>query len=236
MYIYTVMMRKTGLFLVFFLVFLAMPARAETYDVTFLGIPVVEVDLEETKISDQKKRQFIFTAKTKPFFSRIFRIQNQYIMNMDTSMTRVFQYYKSINQKNIRQELQTTYTGQGIYYSTGVKRHTAGEKSYHTMLSLILALTREKEARIITVPIEMEGVFYRAEARPTIRENHRIEWTIYLSLKGGTPVLESTDLFTSRLGAPEAQRSITICTHTGHIVSARFALPPYALTARLIEE
>lgn len=229
------MTKKTGILWIFIFFFQISVVTGDTYDVTFLGIPVVEVSLRENPESVEPDiREFIFSAKTKPFFSRIFRVNNKYILSMDTSMVRLVEYEKHIDQKNIRQAFKTVYTDQEIMYSSGDRR-PSGEPC-HTILSLILALTREKEARILSVPLEIEGVFYTATAVPDVHDDHTIEWEIILEEEWGSPVLESTDLFTYRLGDPEAKRGITVNTETGKIVSAWFSLSPYTLTARLRKE
>jgi hypothetical protein len=226
------MIKRFFLITALFLLCMSITLRGQDYEVTFLGIPVVRVHIQQIPGDDPRLVTYEYTARTKPFFSAIYKVNNRYRVTMDTSMSRIVSYEKEISQKNLQQSFHTLYKPGKTIYSTGEERST--ETDRHTMLSLLLAMTRESTPREFSTPVEMEGVYYSARMIPREKSSNILEWKILLLPDGGFPVLASTDLFTSHLADPESQRSIRVDISAGRIVSASFTLSPYTLTARIL--
>jgi hypothetical protein len=215
------------------LLFFGRQAPAQVYEVTFLGLPVVYVRLEKTELNPDNHVSFQFKAETTPFFSRIFLVQNEYRLIMDSDLTGILSFEKNIIQKNIRQNLTTRYEEKKISYSNGEWRPADG--AVHNMLSLILALTKENVPVTKHYSLEIEGEFYDATAVPMLRDDGMIQWEIKTRKTGGRPVLKETDLFTSRLGDPAAFRSITVDQKSQKILEANFSVSRNKLSAKIAD-
>ncbi|MCD6234492.1 MAG: hypothetical protein J7K63_05600 [Candidatus Marinimicrobia bacterium] len=226
------MIKQYFLIPAFFFVLIPCNLWGQDYEVSFLGIPVVHVHIQPIPDEDPTRITYEYTARTNRFFSTIYRVNNRYRVTMDTSMSRIVFYEKEISQKNLQQSFSTLYNPEKIIYSTGEER--IPEKNCHTMLSLILALTRISIPREFRVPVDIEGEYYEALMVPREKSRDILEWEILLFPEGGSPVLAETDLFTSRLADPEAKSFISIDKSSGRIVFARFTLSPHTLTARLL--
>lgn len=228
------MIKRITRFLVLFFLLIPNILQGQKYEVTFLGIPVVQVSIEKVPQKDPALTTYLYTAKTNRFFSAVYPVNNRYLITMDSAMNKIVAYEKDIVQKNFEQDFSSRYTVDEIFYSTGEKRTITG--NYHTILSMLLALSDIKQPQEFRVPLEIEGEFYTGVMIPGEGKHNQIDWNILLTPEGGEPVLEATDLFTSRLADPEARRNITVDISSGRIVSARFILSPYTLTARLLED
>ncbi|MDD3807550.1 MAG: hypothetical protein PHE86_05905 [Candidatus Marinimicrobia bacterium] len=228
-------MKKQGLLIgIFLLVCLVSSLRAQHYEISLLGIPMAQVSIEKKPSNKPSSITYEYKAKTNRFFSSLYNVNNQYLVTMDSSMGRLLCYRKEISQKNLKQSFWATYTDEEIFYSTGETRVTNGH--WHTILSLLLKLTMMESLEDFQQPIDIEGEFYTAIVVPTQTSSNTVEWNIELIPQEGRPLLEKTDIFTSRLADPEAQRSITVDRSRKCIIAARFTLPPYTLTAQLVED
>jgi|GEM_PF-2497083 len=234
MYIYTDMIRSIVKISLLLLLMFIPQAQAHVYEVTFLGIPVVYVQLYETGLNHETTVSFQYRAETTALFSKIFLVQNTYRLTMDSDLRGILAFEKNIVQKNIRQNLKTEYSKERISYSNGDQRLAEGR--VHNMLSLIIALTKEKDAVPKYYPLEIEGEFFDAAVIPIYQDSETIRWEIKTEKRSGRPVMQETDLFTSRLGDPSAFRSITVNTRSQMIVEAHFSLSRYKLSAKLVEE
>ncbi|KUK55100.1 MAG: hypothetical protein XD77_0666 [Marinimicrobia bacterium 46_47] len=226
------MIKRHFLITALFLVCMPMVLWCQDYEVNFLGIPVVRVHIQQIPNEDPGLVTYEYAARTTPLFSAIYKVNNHYRVTMDTSMSRIVSYEKEISQKNFKQSFHTLYKPGKTIYSTGEER--IAETNRHTMLSLLLSLTRESTPREFSTPLEIEGAYYSTRMIPREKNSNILEWEIILLPDGGSSVLASTDLFTSRLADPEAQRSVSVDISTGRIVSACFTLSPYTLTARIL--
>jgi len=231
-YICAVMIKRFFPITALFLLCIPITLWGQDYEVTFLGIPVVRVHIQQIPDDNPTLVTYEYTARTNPFFSAIYKVNNRYRVTMDTSMSRIVSYEKKISQKNFQQSFHTQYKPEKTIYSTGDER--ISQTGRHTMLSLLLALTRVNTPREFSIPLEIEGAYYSALMIPREKNSNILEWEILLLPDGGSSVLATTDLFTSRLADPEAQRFIRVDISSGHIVAARFTLSPYTLTARIL--
>lgn len=234
MYIYTCMIRSRLKISFICLLLLGKTVLAQVYEVTFLGIPVVYVHLNKTELNHKNLLSIQYKAETTTFFSRIFLVRNNYWLTMDKNLKSVYRYEKNIIQKNLRQDLITIYNEEYISYSNGEIRTISGR--FHNMLSLIIALAGETEANVQHNSLEIEGEFFNATALPVFRDEQTIRWEIRTEKTGGQPILNDTDLFTSRLGDPAAFRSITVDKNRQLIVEAHFSVSRYKLSAKLVDE
>jgi len=207
---------------------------AQNYEITFLGIPVVYVRLEKSEINHDNHLSFQYKAETTSLFSKIFLVRNNYFLKMDEDLKGILTFEKKILQKNLKQHLITEYRKDSILYSNGEQRPVNGR--VHNMLSLIVALTKEKEDVPLMYLLEIEGEFFDATVLPVFKDGEVIRWEIRTEKKGGWPVLKETDLFTSRLGDPSAFRSITVDISKQMIVEAHFSISRYKLSAKLVDE
>lgn len=221
------------------LIWFALPrlifAEQSSYQVSFLGIPVVTVDITETKNVKTGQLQVVYHPKTADWIPDKYFVDNVYTFVLRNDYRGMSQYKKDIRQFNLVQSYEEVITDTTVVYSTGEVRNIS--QPMHHMLSLIVAIEYADSALTDPIILDLEGKYFscRRHKETTDEFPGLISYEILMEPIGGEGVLDKTDYFNVELDNPSARRFISYSKHDGKIESARFLFGKISLSAKRLQ-
>jgi hypothetical protein len=218
-------------------------AQTRTYAVSWLGLPVVDVTI--THSQEDCLRQSHYQARTRPWFSSFYSVDNQYWIFQDTLGGQLVRYRKQIRERNRRREFEAQYRfdiGQVVYANGATRSLEPGDQGLFSALQWVESNSWETGQQRELV-VEVEGVFWlvsawceevrqRADSVSTVaRVTARFERQLR-----GEPVLSSTDLLTALLPGQGHELRFELDLERRLILSLEFGSLPFVVRARLVPE
>ncbi len=217
----------------------ALVGQSNSYTVTWLGIPVVDVTVAVEP--GDTVLQGLFTAKTRPWFDPIYAVDNRYSVACSTDGNFPLNYTKHINEQDQESSFSTAYhVGTGaVEYSNGLRR--IFPRGYHNLLSSLLWVERRdwRAGERLDIRVEIEGTLWQvaihcreiiaASAGPTAE----IE-VLFKARVGGEPVLSHTDIVTHKLPAVDRKMVFFVQLDGKLIEAIEFGRPPFLVRAALV--
>ena len=177
------------------------------YTVSWLGVPVVDVAIDTGE--DEFGRYTEYQAQTRPWFNRIYSVDNRYRIWMDEAHEHPIRYKKWILERGNRDSLLARFdlkNPPGAIYSNGVELPWTPERQ--TFFSALVWLQHHNwelnERHVLEV--EVEGVIWEVEL---VCRNSTVDDTgstdivevvaNFLDRLQGQPVLATTDILTYML-------------------------------------
>lgn len=205
------------------------------YQVSFLGISVVNVEVSDSIDSQTGIVTLVYHPKTAPWIPDKYFVDNLYTFSVKPDLSGIISYQKSINQFNLKQQFYEQITDSTITYSTG--QILPLNVPVHHMLSLIAVLQFNNNTLPDTVFMELEGKLFTCSRLAVKNDDFpgQNAYEIILAYRGGRAVLEKTDYFTVELDNPAARRFIGYSKQDGRIMNAKFIFGKISLIARRID-
>ncbi|UCH09822.1 MAG: DUF3108 domain-containing protein [Fidelibacterota bacterium] len=178
-------------------------AQSLSYTVSWLGIPVVDVDI--TTVKQDSNHQVIYRAKTRPLFDPLYSVDNSYSVLLEPQTGQLLYYEKEILERKKYDHLWARYdrSSHRILYSNGLER--SWQEGNHNLFSALQWVQQhhwqlnEKQQLVI----ESEGIFWEVglvctEMKSTQQsDDSQVEvQAIFEKKLAGEPVLSSTDILT----------------------------------------
>jgi hypothetical protein len=219
------------IFLSGFLLPIALFSAESYFQIFFLGLPVVQVQITEEFDPITKELLVDFHPRVNDWIPRRYFVDNQYRLRISPDLNGILKYEKNIHQYNMKQQYFQWLDGDIMRYSTGESRIIP--QPAHHMLSLIIVLQYADYQPEKPALMELEGKLYNVWWEEVedldLPDQHAFE--IFLKPLKGKSVLEETDFFTYKLDDPKARRFIGYSKEDGRIVNAKFIFGALTLTA-----
>ncbi|MEA1986076.1 MAG: hypothetical protein U9N76_01135 [Candidatus Marinimicrobia bacterium] len=220
--------------LLFFVFQVILFGKSENYEVSFLGIPVVDVEISEIELANHSKK-ITFHTKTNSIFYLIYKVDNYYTMILDANYKSVISYSKEIDQKGFKQSYQVIFKNDSAYYSNGLKGKC--KLPVQNILGLIIELQYLNAEEVDNSIIEHEGEIYKSSVKKVIDESNKNHTTYQLIMDkiGGKKFLEETDIYSWKIADSTAIRKVIYSNKKPLIIGAKFKFGKLTLSAKRVE-
>lgn len=236
-------------YILLFSVLLAESDEKEIYNyvVNYFMMPSLNMKMEIShNFSEPDSARIDVFTKTKPFFNKIFAVDNHYFSIYNESDKRVKFHKKTISQPNVTQTLSINYENSPIVYSTGETRESKTPTyDFFSMLMFLRAVPRDS-LEFIKITVDMEGEFFQAtfniEAEDRLKlgkekiKTDRIKINYTKIDKQQLSVLDYTDIFFWKIASESGNKYIWLeKNNKRRIIKAKFSENSSWLEAKLIE-
>jgi hypothetical protein len=208
--------------------------------VSWLGIPVVDVDI--TTVKKDSIHQATYHAQTRPLFDPIYSLDNRYSVLLNPHSGQPNYYEKTILERKRTDHLWARYDHSSlrITYSNGLER--TWYKEGHNLFSALQWVQRHSwvlnEKQLLV--IETEGVFWEVSILCTeiIPAQHPggPQATVLVRFErklAGEPVLSTTDMLTYLLPGEGHRMRIGLDSKRAIVSWLEFGSPPFHVSAEL---
>lgn len=206
----------------------------EKYEVSFLGIPVVDVEIIESELPNNSKK-ILYHTKTNKFFYYIYKVNNYYELILDSNYKNIQVYKKNIDQKGFLQSYQANFKNDSVYYSNGIKKMC--KSPVQNILGLIIELKYCDLEEVNNALIEHEGIFYKSKIKKVPKRSNKLQTTyrIFTKKVRGKKVLEETDIYSWKIADSIAVKEVTYSNEDSSIIGARFKFGKLTLSAKRVK-
>jgi len=224
---------KFGYLFIFIIIFPIL-IFGEKYEVSFLGIPVVDVEITESVLPNNSIK-ILYHTKTNKYFYSFYKVDNYYELILDPNYKKIEFYKKEINQKDFSQYYEVHFKNDSVYYSNGIKKMCLSP--VQNILGLIIELKYYDVEEINNVLIEHEGIFYKSNIQKVPKRSNKLQTTyrIYTKNARGKKVLKETDIYSWKIADSTAMKEITYSNVDHSIIGARFRFGKLTLSAKRVE-
>jgi len=224
---------KFGYLFIFIIIFPIL-IFGEKYKVSFLGIPVVDVEITESVLPNNSIK-ILYHTKTNKYFYLFYKVDNYYELILDPDYKNIEFYKKKIDQKGFSQSYEVHFKNDSVYYSNGIKKMC--RSPVQNILGLIIELKYYDVEEINNVLIEHEGIFYKSNIQKVPERSNKLQTTyrIYTKNVRGKKVLKETDIYSWKIVDSTAVREITYSNVEESIIEARFKFGKLTLSAKRVE-
>ncbi len=215
-------------------------AQSLRYTVSWLAIPVVDVTIHTTRSDTSIHGSY--HARTRPWFNKLYPVDNRYDIWMASSSGPPLRYEKHIVERNRDKHFWAEFEedAQRVVYANGLER--PWQAGMHTLFSALLWVQHhpwEADERQDLL-IEVEGVVWRVTTRctqvvPSVDElGARAEVLVrFEDQEYGEPVLTSTDMVTYMLPGKGHQLKMGLDLDRQQIRWVTFGTIPFQVRAEL---
>lgn len=232
---------KTGILYFFFITSL-FSAGVDRYNLTIWGIPCGTVTWESSVPGE-----ISFTTASVGLIDIFWPFKNSYTTTYDSVSYRVLSSGKTIDQKNIKQSLSSSWETElkSYVYDTG-DMISSTEKRLNIFTVMALS-TRSDPEEIDTkkMPMILEGELYQVRliyaGLDTLKFNRKTYYTDHYRIdflveKGGRKVLDQTDFFHEYLVHKQAVKQLWVSREEkGKVIQAAVTLNGITIFGRLNE-
>ncbi len=215
-------------------------AQPRHYTVSWLGLPVVDVTVETS--SDDSTRQGYYQARTRPWFDKLYSIDNHYWITVDTLSGQPVRYRKQITERGNEREFHTNYRfdiGKVLYANGAERSLEAGDQELFS--SLLWVEDHQWElGEQLTMTVEVEGIFWQVFVicedirHDEVSDVHIAR--VLVRFEGqlrGEAVLSRTDRLTSMLPGPGNELRLELDLENRQVLALEFGSLPFLVRARV---
>ena len=213
--------------------------QSNSYTVTWLGIPVVDVTVVIEP--GDTVLQGLFTAKTRPWFDTIYAVDNRYNIVCSASDYYPFNFSKQIIEQGNETSFSAAYQAAAgsVEYSNGLQR--IFPRGYYNLFSSLLWVEQRTwlAGERLDMRVEIEGTLWHValHCREIIEtpagSTAEIE-VLFKARVGGEPVLSRTDIVTHKLPAVDRKMVFFVQLEDKLIEVIEFGRPPFMVRAALV--
>ena len=230
------------LFLISFsLLFLPNISLAQDYQIDFLGISCVSVEMDQPEPG-----KLNFRTKTVGIIDQVWPVDNQYSSTFDSVDFGIRTYNKKIKQSNFEQKLELEYDSDSHEMVYDSDTRVARQPDTQTIFTILARITKESAEQLDTrwFELEHEGSLYKARLLWADSVSLKISNSTYqcdhyrldiVSTTGASEnILQQTDYFSEYIIHPAAVRQLWVTRSADQkIVQASVKLFGFTLKARL---
>ena len=214
---------------------------AQDYQIDFLGIPCVSVEMDQPQSG-----KLNFRTKTIGVIDQIWPVDNQYSTRFDSVDFGILAYNKKIKQGNFEQKLELKYDSDSheVVYDSDTR--VARQPDTQTIFTILARITQESAEQLDTrwFELEHEGSLYKARLLWADSVSLTIDNSTYLcdhyrldivpTAGSSENILQQTDYFSEYIIHPAAVRQLWVTRGADQkIVQASVKLFGFTLEARL---
>ncbi|MCK4578287.1 MAG: DUF3108 domain-containing protein [Candidatus Marinimicrobia bacterium] len=218
---------------------LALAAQQNSYTVSWLGIPVVDVSVVWQETDSVWSAEY--RATSRDWFNRVYAVDNSYRIDMHPVTLRPLKFEKLIVENNNSSHFVTKYdtTAEKAIYANGLERHWRPDDM--TLFSSLAWVERHAwmAGESDTFTVEIEGIFWAVEATCSAVTTTESGMELvqvgvtFLGIRSGEAVLSSTDIVTALLPGEKHFLRFTIDRIQRRIQDIRFGRIPFQVRATI---
>ncbi|MBC8214726.1 MAG: DUF3108 domain-containing protein [Candidatus Marinimicrobia bacterium] len=210
-------------------------AKTLHYEIDLWGIHVADVEMEtsDTLFENIPSKVILFTTKTTPFTSKLFRVNNHYKTIVSKIDNRVLYFSKSTFQPGVENKISTQLIGGNICYTNSDICIPDSTFNIFSFLEYLCHFAEKGSQNKFL--IEREGLLYNANYKCQNIDNSTTLIELKMTQKNNVSqyqVFEHTDIFTWAIFKENTTKNIWMNTELNEILRCEFKSGLVRLTAK----